>query len=157
MTTETTPRMYEIVRTARVAAERRMGEPRFYSADVEEHRWTVDLAVDLLSAASSSARAAWHHAQDGQQRTRDPGEENAHIILDDPTHVDAPVRMDPGVGLAKLEDLAIVAAVERLRAEIKALRGLSGEQIAERLTHPEYPVRFVPALYGDVERGNAAR
>lgn len=146
ITTTETRTMAEIAHDALIAANNRCAQPRAVRvADVATNRRAVDDAIELVSFASSPVRTAIDVLMDDRSPVaHEPSEDRAHLVFAD---AEKPVRFDPAIGLAYLEDIAITEAIERLRGELAALRKLSGHAIADRLTARGAGTRFVPAKY----------
>ena len=138
--------MAEIVTGALTAANNRCAQPRaVVAADVTANRRAVDAAIELVSFASSPVRTAIDRLMDDRSPVaHEPEADRAHLVFAD---AEKPVRFDPAVGLAYLEDITITAAIERLRGELATLRRLSGHDIAALLSDRGAETRFVPAKY----------
>jgi hypothetical protein len=145
MTTDTRT-MAEIAHDALTAANNRCANHRaVIASDVASNRHAVDTAIEFLSFASSPARNAIDRLMDDRSPVdREPSEDRAHLVFAD---AEKPVRFDPAIGLAYLEDITITAAIERLRGELATLRRLSGRDIAALLSDRGAETRFVPAKY----------
>ena len=145
MTTDTRT-MAEIANDALTVANNRCANHRaVIASDVATNRRAVDTAIEFLSFASSPARNAIDRLMDDRSPVaHEPEADRAHMVF---AGAEKPVRFDPSIGLAYLEDIAITEAIERLRGELAALRRLSGHAIEERLNARGGDVRFVPAKY----------
>lgn len=94
------------------------------SPDLAVRTSAVDHALTLVSMVSSPVRRAWESAVDAAD-------------------MDRAVELTGATARAALEDRAIVAALEALRAEVARVRGLSDAEAAAALSTAEYPVAIV--------------